>query len=94
MEMSVCHLAPIDGYWLVEWILASGSKDGTIRLWALWKVRLKQLIAESTSPEHVKWVEDTMREENLTAAERKWLELLLPLMHWQVRGEVENDETS
>lgn len=72
-------------------ILASGSKDGSIRLWTLWKVRLKQLISEQTCLESLKWVEDTLKDEKLTDAERKWLEFLRTVMRWQMRvdGKVE-----
>jgi WD40 repeat protein len=74
-------------------LLASGGMDGTVRLWALWKVRLKQFISEPTSPEHLKWIEDTLKEEKLTDTERKWLEFVLVLMRWQRRFDFEVGET-
>jgi len=75
-------------------MLVSGSTDGTVRLWALWKVRLRHLISESTRLEHVKWVEDTLKDEKVTDAERKWLEFLQALMRWQRRFDVKVGEAS
>ncbi|MCP4399111.1 MAG: hypothetical protein GY801_17655 [bacterium] len=77
-----------DKNWEQMW--QAGSYDGTIRLWSLWKVHLKQFISEPTSLEHVKWIEDTLEEQKLTGAERKWLECLLTLMRWQM-GETSFD---
>jgi WD40 repeat protein len=74
-------------------LLVSGTEDGTARLRALWKIRLRRLISEPIRLEHLQLVEDILKEEKVTEIERKWMEFLRVLMRWQRRFDVELDET-
>ena len=58
-----------------------------------WKVCLRHLISEPNRLEHLKFVEDILKEEKVTDAERKWLEFVLVLMRWQRRFDMEIGET-
>ena len=74
------------------WLLASGSGDKTVRLWELKPLHLSHLPVAQISLEDMAWVQEALRDGEISDAERGWLEFLLALMHWQRRFDVEVEE--
>ena len=75
------------------WLLASGSQDEIVRLWGLGPLYLNRLPIAQTSLEDVALVQEALQGEEISTAEREWLEFLSALMHWYRRFDIEVGET-
>ena len=73
-------------------VLASGGVDKAVRLWVLGKIDLSRLIVGHTSLKELRLLQERLQEEEAADAERKWLEFILALIHWQRRFDIEVSE--
>ena len=75
-------------------LLASGNDydDTAVQLWDLEPLRLSYLPIGQMSLEDMAWVQEALRDGDISDAERGWLESLLALMRWQRRFDIEVEE--
>ncbi len=71
---------------------ASGSWDETIKLWVLGLNYLSRLPIEQISAEDLMWVQEEIKNKDLSQAEQDWLKFILALVRWQRRFDVEVEE--
>lgn len=70
-------------------MLASGSADNTVRLWTN---PFSHLPTGQASLNDLAWVQEVLRDGNLSAEERNCLEFIAALMRWRRRFDIEVGE--
>jgi WD40 repeat protein len=73
-------------------LLVSGSEDKTVRLWRLGYLRLSLLPIAQMGLEDMAWMQEALKEKEVSDAERAWLEFTLALMRWRRRFDIEVGE--
>jgi WD40 repeat protein len=75
-------------------LLASGSYDHTIRLWGSDLSRLAAIPIIQTTVADLDWAQETLQKGKVSMAERAWLALVLALIRWRRRFDIEVEESS
>jgi hypothetical protein len=70
-------------------VLASGSTDHTVQLWGSELVRLSRLPVQQMTLQDLAWVQERLKDGNLSAGERRWLEFIAALRRWRGRFDIE-----
>ena len=71
--------------------LASASKDNAVRLWTTRSLRIAWQPVGRTNLDDLDWAQQALAGAEMTEEERRWLDLLLALMRWRRRDDIQLD---
>src|SRR5262249_54026526 len=75
-------------------LLASGSGNGSIRIWSAELARLGNLPAGKATLKDLEWVQETLAKGHVLEMERNLLEFIAALLRWRRRSDILVDQAA